>query len=260
MYSITDFDRHYITGDMKRRKVKRPSWFKCPTDSPEVLNLIHGHPNGLSHLGCWNRLQGWAVMNWHTDGGFATSEGEMTVGQIAIHIGLYGFDELLQEAITRLVAIGWMSSASCDHDTLTRHSRDSRDRITDLVANPSQEDCGEGRKSNAGDLRQHNITEQNIREENKEQGQEGDPRWLKTKGWINVTDERIAELTTAFPSVDVSAELLRMDAWLKANPTKSHKRQWLRFVTNWLSRSQESVGTKQAPPAVSASWGQEAAS
>jgi hypothetical protein len=199
-------------------------------------------------------------MNWHSDGAFATSEGEMTVGQIAIHIGLYGFDELLQEAITRLVAIGWMNESECDHDTLTMRSRDSRERITSDVVNASRDIHDSGCESITSNSRSHNSTLHDMTEEEKEQKQDDAPRWLKTKGWINVTDERIAELVTAFPSVDVPVELLQMDAWLKANPAKARKRQWLRFVTNWLSRSQESVGTKQTPPVVSVSWGQEAAS
>lgn len=230
MYSITDFDRHYITGDMKRRNVKRPSWFKCPTDSPEVLNLIHGHPNGLSHLGCWNRLQGWAVMNWHSDGAFVTAEGEMSVEQISIHIGLYGFNELLQEAITRLVAIGWMNESQYNHEAI------------------------------AGDSRLHYITlHDKTEEENTEKEESSSIRWLKTKGWVGPVEDHVDGWGEAYPSVCVRSELKRMSEWLKANPAKARKRQWLRFITNWLARSQESTAPRATSPTVSSSWAEEAA-
>lgn len=271
MYAITDFDRHYITGDMKRRKVKRPSWFKCPTDSPEVTSLIHGHPNGLAHLGCWNRLQGWAVTNWHSDGSFMTVEGGMTIEQIAIHVGLYGFEDVLREAITRLVAIGWMNESQEDCETLTAKTRDSRDRFADDVVNDSRDIDGTCRESIANDSRyidgkcresiainsrSQYSTEHDKTEDKKGQG-EKEPRWSKSNGWEGMTSDKVSELAAAFPSVDVPAELLRMSAWLTANPTKSRKRQWLRFVTNWLARSQESSSSSERPAASSA-WGEEA--
>lgn len=33
-----------------------------------------------------------------------------------------------------------------------------------------------------------------------------------------------------------------MSEWLKANPTKAKKSNWLRFITNWLARQQDRGG------------------
>jgi hypothetical protein len=35
---------------------------------------------------------------------------------------------------------------------------------------------------------------------------------------------------------------MRAHLWLKANPAKAKKRQWLKFVTNWLKKDQERGG------------------
>jgi hypothetical protein len=42
--------------------------------------------------------------------------------------------------------------------------------------------------------------------------------------------------TKAYPRVLVSEEILRAAAWAKANPPKKN---WQRFLVNWLSRCQE---------------------
>lgn len=198
-------------------------------------------------------------MNWHTDGAFVTAEGEMTTEQVAMHIGLYGFVDLLTEAIARLVAIGWMSDSQCDPDTLARHSRDSRERIAIPSTNQSREDHDTCHESIARDLRSHNSTEHDKTKEDSTKEKEDTVRWLKTKGWQGMTAVKIAELSKAYPSVDVSTELLRMNEWLKANPSKARKRQWMRFITNWIGRSNDSTRpTVVARPTHSASWGEEA--
>ena len=41
----------------------------------------------------------------------------------------------------------------------------------------------------------------------------------------------------AFPQVDIAAEMAKMKVWIISNPNKSHKRNWLRFCSNWLSHA-----------------------
>ena len=40
----------------------------------------------------------------------------------------------------------------------------------------------------------------------------------------------------AYPSLDLSAELRKAEAWLMANP-KRRKKDYVRFLGNWLARS-----------------------
>jgi len=63
--------------------------------------------------------------------------------------------------------------------------------------------------------------------------------------WNEITDEDRMAWAAAYPACDVHAELRKMGEWLKANPTKK-KSNYRRFITNWLSRTQDKGGTKGA--------------
>ena len=54
----------------------------------------------------------------------------------------------------------------------------------------------------------------------------------------NIPDEVIAKWAEAYPAIDVKQEIARAEAWLLANQ-KNRKSDYLRFLTNWLSRAQD---------------------
>ncbi len=58
--------------------------------------------------------------------------------------------------------------------------------------------------------------------------------------WEGITVDQVKFWESAFPDCDV-VEILtkRMPVWLDANPQKAHKKNWKRFITNWLSRQQD---------------------
>jgi len=62
--------------------------------------------------------------------------------------------------------------------------------------------------------------------------------------WENVTDDMIALWEKAYPACDMERELTKMAAWLLANPKKAHKSSYTRFITGWLSRTQDKGGTR----------------
>ena len=62
--------------------------------------------------------------------------------------------------------------------------------------------------------------------------------------WENITPKDKADWEQAYPACDIDIELAQMREWLKANPDK-RKKNYRRFITNWLSRSQEKGGTKK---------------
>lgn len=41
-----------------------------------------------------------------------------------------------------------------------------------------------------------------------------------------------------YPDIDLTKEVLRMAEWCEANPGKRPKKNWKRFMTLWLGRSQ----------------------
>jgi hypothetical protein len=59
-----------------------------------------------------------------------------------------------------------------------------------------------------------------------------------------ILNEDIKRWKETYPAVDIRIELLKMEDWLLSNPTKK-KKNYRRFITNWLSRCQEKGGTKK---------------
>lgn len=70
--------------------------------------------------------------------------------------------------------------------------------------------------------------------------------WSVTEGWAGITDQDLQDWKEAFPACDIKRQLALMTEWLKSNPAKAKKKQWRRFVTGWLSRSQERGGDIQS--------------
>lgn len=58
----------------------------------------------------------------------------------------------------------------------------------------------------------------------------------------------IQQWSEAYPAIDVLQELKKSEAWLIANP-KNLKSNYVRFLNNWLSRSQDRAPSASAPPA-----------
>ena len=60
---------------------------------------------------------------------------------------------------------------------------------------------------------------------------QADGSWSGINGKLSVWKE-------TFPAVDIESELKRISAWVMANP-KNRKKNWERFIVNWLSRTQD---------------------
>jgi len=67
-------------------------------------------------------------------------------------------------------------------------------------------------------------------------------RWSVADGWQGLSDERRKRLIKAYPACSIDRQFAAMDLWLRANPQKANKKQWLRFATGWLERNQERGG------------------
>ncbi len=66
--------------------------------------------------------------------------------------------------------------------------------------------------------------------------------WSPQSGWQGLTDADHERWAHTYPACDVERQLRSMDDWLRSNPTKAHKSNWLRFITNWLKREQDRGG------------------
>lgn len=46
----------------------------------------------------------------------------------------------------------------------------------------------------------------------------------------------VESLHCAFPKLDVDVQEKYMIAWIRANPEQSNRRDWQRFIQNWLAQ------------------------
>ena len=67
---------------------------------------------------------------------------------------------------------------------------------------------------------------------------------FKERQFFNIKNEDIEGWKDAYPDCDTRAELKKMREWLLANPEKK-KKNYRRFIVNWLIRTQEKGGTKK---------------
>lgn len=67
-------------------------------------------------------------------------------------------------------------------------------------------------------------------------------RWTRETKWSGITEQDRSDWKAAFPACDIDRQLASMDAWLAANPAKAKKSNWRKFVTTWLTKSQDRGG------------------
>ncbi len=73
--------------------------------------------------------------------------------------------------------------------------------------------------------------------------------WNDQDGWTGISEAIRQDLAKAFPAANLDIEMARAHQWLLSNPAQSKRKQWRRFLTNWLSRCQDRGGTRnQAAP------------
>lgn len=68
------------------------------------------------------------------------------------------------------------------------------------------------------------------------------PSWSRDSGWEGIEDSDMAKWSEAFPACDIRRQLAAMSLWLEANPAKAKKSNWRRFISTWLTKSQDRGG------------------
>lgn len=139
---------------------------------------------------------------------------------------------------------------------------DNRCRLITITCWDDYQQTGQQAEQQAGNKRapseQQAGTHKNVKNNKNEKNTSVETQaiaWSSTGGWSGITDSDRAEWAEAYPACDTGRQLASMNQWLKANPAKAHKKQWRRFVTNWLARAQERGGdakTNGTKPA----WGE----
>lgn len=66
--------------------------------------------------------------------------------------------------------------------------------------------------------------------------------------FFTVNDNQHKEFVNTFDGIDIITEYKKMNLWLLNNPSKSNKKHWNRFITNWLNRAHSNLGGKSKDP------------
>lgn len=66
--------------------------------------------------------------------------------------------------------------------------------------------------------------------------------WNAEAGFTGIIPDDRAKWLDAFPACDIGRQISAADLWLRANPVKSKKQNFFRFLTNWIARQQERGG------------------
>lgn len=66
--------------------------------------------------------------------------------------------------------------------------------------------------------------------------------WSRAEGWGGIESKDLEGWKETYPACDIQRQLKAMHEWLASNPAKAVKRNWRRFITNWLSRKQDRGG------------------
>lgn len=67
--------------------------------------------------------------------------------------------------------------------------------------------------------------------------------------FIGISEKDMTKWAEAYPACDIGLEIKRAAQWLISNPAK-RKKNYRRYITNWLSRTQERGGTRRGGAAV----------
>jgi len=74
---------------------------------------------------------------------------------------------------------------------------------------------------------------------------------METWEWENITDSYRKAWSEDFPGINLDDELRKARAWVRADPAKRRKKDWVRFLgTTWFKNAQERASSTQRIPIV----------
>lgn len=67
-----------------------------------------------------------------------------------------------------------------------------------------------------------------------------------TKKFEHIKQQDYEQWKLAYPHVDLRREIAKAEEWLKSNPSKARKKNWRKFLTTWLDRTNDRLENKKA--------------
>ena len=223
---------------------------------PEVLELVDvtGQP---VEVVAWRLIQlwSWAAMN--------TPDGQIVATPRRL-AAVAGGDETFWQAVERVGWISFVGSTMTISGWDRRFSRAAKARATHAQRQDTyRRRSRDGAPSQGGDATvspQDSTGEDSTRQKDipaapvptskpaaSSPSKAPSVDWTAEAGWRGITPADRQEWATAFPGAVLDQELAKATAWLRANPKRAGRRNWRRFIVNWLQRCQDKGGTVREP-------------
>lgn len=65
--------------------------------------------------------------------------------------------------------------------------------------------------------------------------------------WVGITEQLKQAWSSAYPAVEIEAELKKAAAWIMSNPTMAPRSQFTRFLLTWFARTQDRTAIRSIP-------------
>ena len=244
---IVGWGKHY--ENYRTRELRKIAWIPIPNhfDSDGYTELL-SHPNGAAHLGAWCALLQVASRchlgtiphdptgKYRDSAKYDPSENPFGRGVLVRENGSdHDVSSLTRmtripenvwnEALPRLLYIGWISDYDIGTETLPMPHRDTTDVVPTNYPMKGKERKGKEEEKTSAPTRNTESVPQIVFD-------------FTSELWKNISDDLVAKWQDAYPAADVERELLKAGEWLIANPAK-RKKNYRRFLVNWLARVQE---------------------
>lgn len=226
---IVDWGKHYENN--RTKELKKMTWVPMPIrhDGAGYRQLLD-HPNGAAHFGAWCALVEVAASCDTRGTLLRNGSAALTEADFARMTGIP--ESIWREVLPRLLTIGWINNYEP-----TQNPAGSCGIGPHVVAMNGMEWNGmeeKGKKEVSTPTAPTRSTASVPKADfNFESGL-----------FLGISDERVDGWSKAYPALDVETELAKAAAWLVANPAK-RKKNYMRFLVNWLSRAQEQGGDRQ---------------
>lgn len=228
VYQVVGWNEHFEGA--KSRTYSNKSKCQMPTKHGLGYNRLVKRPEGAALFGAWCAMvqvlsrhpkprQGYCTDTGREDGiPYSPEDLEIITG-----IPSKTFKAMFQAAAKQDVA--WLRIPRGYHGIPeVSPYLDSNSNLDSNLNSNSDSLCSESDKPNSKPKKGDSIS------------------WSPEEKFTGITEEDRDEWKKAYPACDINSELAKANQWLISNPAKARKKLWRRFITGWLSRSQERGG------------------
>jgi len=216
-YTIRDWDDTF--ENYRSRELKAPNYVSWPVrkDSESFQRLVR-KPGGALAFGVFAYLVQLAA-RCNPRGTLRDDRGDITADRIAFRLGISEKDATASLNLLASKDVAWVvDTTPVQHRAPSMECIDAARETPPILSTPL-----------------HSIPVLSG-------GGVGEPLMWAGGKWVGITDADKAGWAKAYPACDIDRQLAAMGEWLKANPAKAVKSNYRRFITSWLSRSQDHGG------------------